>query len=104
MADLPPDPIDLSRAGHVFENLSVSALVEEAVKRGEGILADNGALVVRTGKYTGRSPGDKFITDDALTESQVDWGKVNQPFDPDTVRAPAGPRTGLHSGPRDVRL
>ena len=83
MADLSPDPVDLSHAGRLFENLSVSALVEEAVKRGEGVLADNGALTVRTGKYTGRSPGDKFITDDSLTHGEVDWGKVNQPFDPD---------------------
>ena len=82
MADAPSDQPDLSRAGRVFRNLSVSALVEEAVRRGEGVLSDTGALVVGTGKYTGRSPGDRFIAADALTEAEVDWGKVNQPFDP----------------------
>ena len=81
MSDPSPVPVDLSRARHRYENLSVSALVEEAIRRGEGMLAADGALVVSTGQYTGRSPGDKFITDDALTENEVDWGKVNRPFD-----------------------
>jgi phosphoenolpyruvate carboxykinase (ATP) len=62
-------------------NLSYSVLVEHALARGEAVLADNGALVVQTGKYTGRSPGDKFIVDDATTHAKVDWGKTNQPFD-----------------------
>ena len=71
-----------SQGGRLHSNLSVAALIEESVKRGEGILAENGALVVSTGKYTGRSPGDKYIDDDALTDLEVDWGNVNQPFDP----------------------
>lgn len=64
----------------LYSNLPVAALVEEAIRRGEGVLADNGALAVDTGKYTGRSPGDKFIDDDAETDREVDWGAVNQPF------------------------
>ena len=62
---------------------SVSQLIETALSRGEGRLADTGALAVTTGKYTGRSPGDKFIVDDDLTHGEVAWGKVNQPFSPD---------------------
>jgi len=61
-------------------NVSFSVLVEQALARGEAVLADNGALVVETGKYTGRSPGDKFIVDDLLTHESVDWGKTNQPI------------------------
>jgi phosphoenolpyruvate carboxykinase (ATP) len=60
---------------------SVAQLVEEALRRREGELADSGALVVRTGKYTGRSPDDKFIVDDYVAHELVDWGKSNQPFD-----------------------
>ncbi|MGO8671269.1 MAG: phosphoenolpyruvate carboxykinase (ATP) [Capsulimonadaceae bacterium] len=71
----------LSQAGNVHSNLNVSALVEEAIRRGEGLLTDNGAFVVRTGKFTGRSPEDKYIDCGALTDHQIDWGKVNQPFD-----------------------
>jgi phosphoenolpyruvate carboxykinase (ATP) len=60
-------------------NLGASALVEHAVQRREGHLSANGALVVRTGQYTGRSPKDKFLVRDELTEKNVQWGPVNQP-------------------------
>jgi len=62
----------------VYENLTIAKLVEHSLARGEGILSETGALVVNTGKYTGRSPDDKFIVKDAKTESSVDWGKVNK--------------------------
>ena len=63
-----------------FRNLGAEALIEHAVRNQEGSLAVNGALVVRTGQFTGRSPGDKFIVRDDSTESQVEWGSVNQPL------------------------
>ncbi len=64
--------------------LSPAELVEESLRRHEGELAATGALVVRTGKYTGRSPGDKFIIDDAITHGTVGWNKINQPFSPES--------------------
>jgi len=54
-------------------NLGAAALYEEAVRRGEGHVAKNGPLVVRTGIHTGRSAGDKFVVRDDSTESQVWW-------------------------------
>ena len=54
-------------------NLGAAALYEEAVRRGEGHVANNGPLVVRTGIHTGRSAGDKFVVRDDSTESQVWW-------------------------------
>jgi phosphoenolpyruvate carboxykinase (ATP) len=66
----------------VHANLSVAELVETSLKRGEGHLAANGALVAVTGARTGRSPKDKFTVDDAVTHEIVDWGKVNKPFAP----------------------
>jgi phosphoenolpyruvate carboxykinase (ATP) len=69
--------------GHKYANLSAAELLEHAVRRGEGSIASNGALVVKTGKCTGRSPEDKFIDSDTATEHDVDWGKVNKPFDPE---------------------
>jgi phosphoenolpyruvate carboxykinase (ATP) len=63
-------------------NLGVAALYEEALRRGEGLLSKDGAFVCSTGKYTGRSPNDKFVVKEASSEKNVDWGKVNKPFDP----------------------
>lgn len=62
--------------------LSRTALVTQALRNQEGVLSTNGALSVRTGKRTGRSPKDRFIVKDRETEDRVDWGDVNQPFDP----------------------
>ena len=62
-------------------NLGAAALYEEAVRRGEGHIAKNGPLVVRTGIHTGRSASDKFVVRDALSESQV-WWDNNKPMSP----------------------
>ena len=51
------------KAKNVFKNLEPAVLVEEAIKRGEGLLTETGALLVKTGKYTGRSPKDKYVVD-----------------------------------------
>jgi phosphoenolpyruvate carboxykinase (ATP) len=61
-------------------NLGTGPLVEEAIRRGEGLLAKDGPLVVKTGKHTGRSAKDKFIVRDAGTEDTVHWGDVNRPI------------------------
>ncbi|WP_435019145.1 phosphoenolpyruvate carboxykinase (ATP) [Tundrisphaera sp. TA3] len=63
-------------------NLAPAVLAESAVVRGEGNLADSGAVVFLTGTYTGRSPKDKFIVREPSCEDEIDWGEVNQPFDP----------------------
>src|ERR1700761_6620661 len=78
---------NLLEGPHVHRNLSTPQLVEAAIARGEASLASNGAVVALTGARTGRSPRDKFLVKDALTEDRVDWGKVNQPFSPDRFAA-----------------
>jgi phosphoenolpyruvate carboxykinase (ATP) len=65
-----------------FWNLGTAALVEQAVSRGEGMLAADGPLVVTTGKHTGRSAKDKFIVKDAETADTVWWGKTNASMEP----------------------
>lgn len=62
----------------IYLDLSVEQLIEQAVQRGEGVLAANGALSVTTGKRTGRSPKDRFIVKTADTANQVAWGPINQ--------------------------
>jgi phosphoenolpyruvate carboxykinase (ATP) len=77
-------PIRLETArigGQVFANLSSAELYEYAIRNGEGVVAAAGPLVVRTGKHTGRSPGDKFIVREPATEATVWWGDVNHPLD-----------------------
>jgi phosphoenolpyruvate carboxykinase (ATP) len=64
----------------VFANLSTAELYERAVREGEGLIAAEGPLVVRTGKHTGRSPKDKFVVREPGSEGKVWWGDVNQPI------------------------
>ena len=63
-----------------YKNLSVPHLVESAIMNQEGKLSFTGSLSVKTGKFTGRSPDDKFIVMDDITANSVDWGKVNHPI------------------------
>lgn len=63
----------------VYRNLEPAQLVEHALSRGEGQLSNTGALCVRTGKYTGRSPNDKFIVDSEGVHDDIAWGKINVP-------------------------
>lgn len=61
-------------------NLDRSTLTQQTVKLGQGKLNDTGALCVSTGKFTGRSPKDKFIVKDSYTENTIDWGDINIPI------------------------
>ena len=65
---------------HVRANLATAELVEDAIRAGEGMLAADGPLVVRTGKHTGRSPQDKFIVDEPSSHDKIWWGEVNRPI------------------------
>ncbi len=67
----------------IHSNLGTAQLVEHAIANGEGKLAKHGPLVVKTGKYTGRSPRDKYIVRDAETEDTIWWGDINQPMSPE---------------------
>ena len=77
------DAQGIATGAEIFWNLTTAPLVEHAVRRGEGLLAKEGPLVVRTGKFTGRAAKDKYIVRNSVTEDTVWWGKVNQPMDAD---------------------
>lgn len=71
----------------VHRNPSTAELVELALRRGEGELTANGALVAKTGARTGRSPNDRFIVKEAGSEADIEWGNVNKPFAPEAFNA-----------------
>ncbi|HET9756860.1 MAG TPA: phosphoenolpyruvate carboxykinase (ATP) [Candidatus Limnocylindrales bacterium] len=64
----------------VHANLPTAELVEDAIRTGEGLLAAEGPLVVRTGNHTGRSPLDKFIVEEPSSASKIWWGEINRPI------------------------
>lgn len=66
---------------NTFYQLPPAELTAQCVERKEGELNDTGALVIKTGKFTGRSPKDKFIVKDSITEDAVDWNTFNQPIE-----------------------
>jgi len=65
----------------VHYQLSPAELTEQSLKRGDGILNNTGALIIKTGKFTGRSPKDKFIVKDEVTASEVNWNDFNLPIE-----------------------
>ena len=82
---MPENNVDLSYLGihyhgDVYRNLSPVELIEHALERGEGVLTNTGALSVETGRYTGRSPKDKFIVDIPEVHDEICWGSVNVPI------------------------
>lgn len=75
------EKLGLKNLGHVYRNLSVPMLIEHAIARAEGVMASNGALCVKTGKYTGRSPHDKFIVQEEASQNEIHWSHLNVPID-----------------------
>jgi phosphoenolpyruvate carboxykinase (ATP) len=71
----------LTTEANVFWNLCPSELIEHTIKAGQGQLIDTGALAVQTGEFTGRSPKDRFIVSDELTQHEVWWGNHNIAFE-----------------------
>lgn len=74
------DKLGILNPKAVYRNLCPAELTERALARGEGVLSDTGALVVNTGKYTGRSAKDKFIIDTESVHDLIAWGDVNVPM------------------------
>lgn len=67
----------------VHRNLCAKDLMHLTVKRNEGVICSTGSITVNTGRYTGRSPDDRFIVYDDLTRDTVGWGKINHKFPSD---------------------
>ncbi|MFT4679266.1 MAG: phosphoenolpyruvate carboxykinase (ATP) [Flavobacteriales bacterium] len=74
--------IDLEGVANAHWNLSPAELVEESIILGQGMLTSTGAIAIDTGEFTGRSPADRFVVCDDITENTVWWGNVNKKFEP----------------------
>src|SRR5437868_15534864 len=84
------DAQGLKPTGTLHWNQVQTVLIDAAIRRSEGRLADMGPFCAVTSPHTGRSPNDKFVVKEPGSEADVDWGKVNQPITPehfDTLRA-----------------
>jgi phosphoenolpyruvate carboxykinase (ATP) len=74
------DAVGLEGVGRAHWNLPPAKLILQTLLRGEGMLTETGALAIETGTFTGRSPQDRFIVQDDVTDAHVDWGGINQPM------------------------
>lgn len=80
---VPTEMQELLNGKNVNLQLSVPQLVEKVLERKEGVLTNTGAIRVATGKYTGRSPKDKYTVEETSTKDKIDWGNVNRPISPE---------------------
>ena len=74
--------IGLRISDAIHYQLPPDDLARHCLRRKEGVLGDTGALVIRTGAFTGRSPKDRYIVKDELTAGAVHWNDFNQAIDP----------------------
>ncbi len=104
MKTLKPQDLGIAGNGRVYRNLATPRLVEKALERGEGVLTETGAFAVQTGKYTGRSPHDKFIVDTPAVHDDIAWGKVNVPISQENMRALKGRSLHISRGRSSLSL
>ena len=74
--------LGIKNTENIHYQLSPEELVQDTLRMGEGVLNDTGALVIRTGEFTGRSPKDKFTVKDETTADSVNWNDFNIPIEP----------------------
>lgn len=68
-------------SSEIHFNLSANELIDASVAQNEGIITDTGALSITTGRFTGRSPKDRYIVKDDITANTVDWNSINKAID-----------------------
>ncbi len=101
MSDLTAAELGLKRVGKIYRNLSYDELFDHEVKNNEGKLSANGTMMVDTGKFTGRSPKDKYFVQQDPSQKNIAWGNINQPVSAEIFDELYAEVTGYLSG-KDV--
>ena len=83
MQSLTAEVLGLKSVGTVYHNLNYEDLFAHETKNAEGQVAENGTMMVDTGKFTGRSPKDKYFVHQKPSFENIAWGKINQPMAPE---------------------
>ncbi len=83
MSQLQAADLGLESVGTLYHNLDYDQLFKHEQDRQEGAVSDNGTMMVDTGKFTGRSPKDKYFVQQAPSQDNIAWGKINQPVSPE---------------------
>ena len=78
-----PAALGLDQVASVYWQLTTPQLYEKAILNREGYVSKDGPLIVRTGKYTGRTPKDRFIVREPSSENNIHWSDINQPIGED---------------------
>ena len=81
--DLRLDKLGIHEISNVYRNLPLERLIEDEIANKEGKIGMKGAIMVDTGKYTGRSPKDKYFVDEISTSENIWWGSVNRKISED---------------------
>lgn len=79
MSQLRAADLGLKSVGTLYHNLDYAQLFEHEQQRKEGAVSQNGTMMIDTGKFTGRSPKDKYFVKQAPSQDNIAWGKINQP-------------------------
>ena len=88
---------------NIYRNLPVESLIEETILNGEGVMGMNGAVMVDTGAYTGRSPNDKFFVYEPSSRNHLWWGPVNRKVSEDVFDELYEKVTGYYNTHSDSR-
>ena len=79
MSELTAEVLGLNSVGKVYRNLGYEELFAHETDNAEGKVSANGTMMVDTGKFTGRSPKDKYFVEQAPSKENIAWGKINKP-------------------------
>jgi phosphoenolpyruvate carboxykinase (ATP) len=83
MSNLTAQELGLKSIGTVRHNLSHDELFELENSNAEGVVSENGTMMIDTGKFTGRSPKDKYFVQQGPSAANLAWGKINKPVSPE---------------------